>query len=222
MTYLMSVLRSIGNKLLGTGSGYFAGVSLGCIIAVLAATGSACAGSPPEKPLTNECGEVIIAAQAQRVCGTLNPESNARAGYYFAYAEGDGCAGGSQTPEEPEVDGEAITVSAELGGLSPDTTYSYCLVATNQFGEAFGDPLSFRTPAEETPPAKVPPENVDGLMPSPVLFPVPSPLGRARRHLAKRLEACRGVARKRRARCRRNARARFERERRAAQSVGVD
>ena len=43
-------------------------------------------GGGPEAPLTEACAGAIFAGG--EVCGTLNPHSNAKAGYYFAYNKG--------------------------------------------------------------------------------------------------------------------------------------
>ena len=48
------------------------------------------------------------------VCGTLNPGSNVKAGYYFAYNKGAECTGGKETPLQPEQQGEHIQVSGEI------------------------------------------------------------------------------------------------------------
>ncbi|HET8861784.1 MAG TPA: hypothetical protein VFM94_00865 [Solirubrobacterales bacterium] len=83
----------------------------------------------------------------------MNPGTPEKARYYFAYNIGTDCAGGDQTPLSPEVEGEDVAVSDRLTGLAPVTQYSYCLVATNEFGETFGQPLAFIT-------LPLPPSNV--------------------------------------------------------------
>jgi hypothetical protein len=106
----------------------------------------------PQAPLTEECAGAIFTASGT-VCGTLNPSSNANAGYYFAYNKGAACTGGKETPLQPEQQGENIHVSGELFGLEADTQYAVCLVATNSSGETTGPTLTFTTePAAPKPP----------------------------------------------------------------------
>jgi Subtilase family len=102
-------------------------------------------GGGPEEPITEPCGGPIGAGGEQRVCGTLNPHSNAKAGYYFAYNKGASCTGGKETEPMPEVEGQAIAVSGELTGLEPATQYAYCLIATDASGETSGRVLTFTT-----------------------------------------------------------------------------
>ncbi len=102
-------------------------------------------GGGPETPSTEECAGRAGAEGRLRVCGTLNPHANAKAGYYFAYNRGASCAGGKETGLMPEVQGEAIPVSGELFGLEPDTEYAYCLIATDATGETSGPTLTFTT-----------------------------------------------------------------------------
>ncbi len=99
----------------------------------------------PEVPITEDCGPIKI-TQGELLCGTLNPGSDAKTGYYFAYSTGATCTGGKRTQLEPEVEGERIRVRREPEGIELGTQYTYCLVASNQYGEAFGQPLFFTTP----------------------------------------------------------------------------
>jgi len=102
-------------------------------------------GGGPEEPVTEACGGPIGAGGEQRVCGTLNPHTDAKAGYYFAYNKGTSCTGGKETALEAEVQGQAIPVSGELRGLQPATQYAYCLIATDASGETSGRALTFTT-----------------------------------------------------------------------------
>ena len=113
-------------------------------------------GGGPQAPLTEACAGTIFTATGE-VCGTLNPSSNVKAGYYFAYNKGAECTGGKETPLKPEVQGEHIQVSGEVYGLEADTEYSYCLIATDSSGETIGQTLRFTTdPAAPKPPQTVP------------------------------------------------------------------
>jgi hypothetical protein len=105
--------------------------------------------SPPEAPITGSCPGPFVEG---RVCGTLNPNSSAKVGYYFAYNAGSDCHGGSEAPGGGEMEGEAIAVDAELSGLTPGTRYAVCLVATNGSGDTFGNAVHFATRPDESPP----------------------------------------------------------------------
>ena len=114
----------------------------------------------PEAPLTEACAGTIFTATG-KVCGILNPDSNTKAGYYFAYNKGTNCIGGKETPLEPEKAGKGISVSGELFGLEPYTQYTYCLIATDPSGETVGTPVAFTTePAAPKPPRTLAASNV--------------------------------------------------------------
>jgi hypothetical protein len=111
----------------------------------------------PEAPIVEECGGPL-SSEHTRMCGTLNPDSRAKVGYYFAYNRGAGCTGGDRTPVQPEVEGEAIAVSADVSGLVPGSEYTYCLVATSSGSEAVGRGYTLQTeaaPSHESPPGEV-------------------------------------------------------------------
>lgn len=109
------------------------------------------AGSP-EAPLTETCAGSVFASSGE-ICGTLNPHSSAKAGYYFAYDKGVLCTGGKRTPLQGETQGQALPVRAELYGLEADTQYSVCLIATDPSGESEGQAVTFTTePATPKPP----------------------------------------------------------------------
>lgn len=94
---------------------------------------------PPEKPQTSEPA-VSITATSAKLEGVLNPHSTTKVGGYFAYSN----PGGSSCMEGPTVgleefggeeEAEAIAVHATVG-LEEDRTYRFCLVASNEFGNA--------------------------------------------------------------------------------------
>jgi DNA-binding beta-propeller fold protein YncE len=66
-------------------------------------------------------------------------------GYYFAYNQGQICAGGGST--QPTAASGSVEVSTPLTGLAPATRYAVCLVATNAFGQTQGSATSFTTSA---------------------------------------------------------------------------
>jgi hypothetical protein len=102
----------------------------------------------PEAPETVSPANNITGTSAE-LTGVLNPHSTAKAGWFFAYNQGLSCSGGPTTPQEPEVEGEALPEHAEATGLEPSKEYTFCLVATNEAAESTtGLPeVSFKTAA---------------------------------------------------------------------------
>ena len=93
----------------------------------------------PEVPETTTPAKSIAATSA-KLEGILNPLSTTKVGGYFAYSGpgGSSCLEGPQAGLEEfegEKEEEAIAVHA-IVGLEPDRTYRFCLVATNEFGNA--------------------------------------------------------------------------------------
>jgi hypothetical protein len=165
---------------------------------------------PPEAPVTEPCAGPVSDLE-QKLCGRLNPESSARVGYYFALNLGTSCTGGQKVAGPTKMQGEDIEVSVTASGLMPGAQYTYCLVATNDFGETSGQPLTFvqpSLPGSDPPPPVV---IVDPLAPvvlPPQSLPVqPVPVAK----LAKALKRCQAKPRKQRSRCRKRARRRIER-----------
>ncbi|HWY19059.1 MAG TPA: NHL repeat-containing protein [Solirubrobacteraceae bacterium] len=82
----------------------------------------------------------FITAQSAVVNATVNPEHTSTR-YHFQYGACPslaGCAGVQSTPDETSAVYGAIGATAELTGLAPATTYSYRLVADNEFEEEPG------------------------------------------------------------------------------------
>ncbi len=102
-------------------------------------------GGEPEAPTVTSCPGPIIDGGGFKVCGILNPHSDAKVGYYFAYKAGASCKEGYETPLQAEAEVQDKEVSAELFGLEADTQYTLCLVATNEHGETFSPAVSFTT-----------------------------------------------------------------------------
>ena len=67
--------------------------------------------------------------------GVLNGGGGGTTGYYFQYAPGETCTGWRGDRDEPGTSG---VVHAAVSGLSPSTSYTVCLVATNEFGSSTG------------------------------------------------------------------------------------
>jgi hypothetical protein len=101
-------------------------------------------GELPEAPVTEACSGPINGSGVQ-LCGTLNPGSSAKVGYYFEVREGSSCVGGTHFGDLAEVEGQNVPVSTQVHSLAPYTEYTVCLVATNSAGETRGQGLVFMT-----------------------------------------------------------------------------
>lgn len=110
---------------------------------------------------------------AARLNGSFSP-GGFQATYFFEY--GTTTAYGSKTGPGEAGNGTGISfVSMVLGGLSPQTTYHFQLVAENPAGTAFGGDQTFttaaapplQTPPTITPPASSPPPTPAAAPPSP-------------------------------------------------------
>ena len=113
-------------------------VSSCALIGALAFTAAPALAAAPEAPVTLSPAQSVTATTAI-LEGTLNPGASAKAGWYFAYSTELMCgiaAYRSPQPEEPEVVGAALLEKAHVSELQPDKTYTFCMVATNEAGEA--------------------------------------------------------------------------------------
>jgi hypothetical protein len=102
----------------------------------------------PEVPLTLSPAQAVASSTAV-LEGTLNPGAEGKAGWHFAYSNpgGSSCTEGPTTAQQPEVEGKGLTEKEKVTGLLPNTTYRFCLVATNEVGEAVpaSNEVSFTT-----------------------------------------------------------------------------
>jgi len=129
---------------------------------------------PPETPETTEPAASITATSA-KLEGTLNPHSTMRVGGHFAYSnpEGSSCTEGPTAALEEfagETEEEAIAVHATVA-LEPNRTYRFCLIATDELGDATpGNEVIVTTLApppvilSESAPALVSPTPVTGFL----------------------------------------------------------
>ena len=109
-------------------------------LAALGGTAIAAAPGATTGPATN------VTATTATVTGTVSPNQEPTS-YYFEY--GTTTDYGSRTPTENAGGGNNDrSVSADLTGLSPSTTYHYRLVATNASNTTFGNDATFTTPAQ--------------------------------------------------------------------------
>jgi len=110
------------------------------VAAIAMSSTSVAFAAAPEAPLTEPASEVT--GTTAILNGVLNPNKKAKAGYHFAYSSGGSCEGNT-TELVAEGSVKAIKVSATITGLTPHTTYTFCLVATNATGETAGSPQTF-------------------------------------------------------------------------------
>jgi hypothetical protein len=92
-----------------------------------------------------------VSDQTATLSGTLNPKG-APTGYHFEY--GTTTAYGSTTTTTSAGSGTSeVAAVATVGGLTPETTYHYRVVASNAAGVAHGGDQTFTTgvPAQPTP-----------------------------------------------------------------------
>lgn len=105
---------------------------------------------PPETPITTEPASSITATSA-KLEGVLNPGAKGESGSYeFRYRQSaTECEGENEnaTPQEISAGNEKEKVPpVEVSGLSPNTPYTFCLLARNNAGEtALGSAVTFTT-----------------------------------------------------------------------------
>ncbi len=123
------------------------------------AAGFATPGRAPEAPITEKCSVASLSPTSYRMCGMVDPYSEALephvsaeaylfyydTEYSFLYNKGKSCEKGQIAKGEEIVPGNAAPVSAEALALAPGTQYTYCLVSSNRFGSTSGEALSFTT-----------------------------------------------------------------------------
>jgi hypothetical protein len=92
-----------------------------------------------------------VTASSAKLTGTVNP-GGAPTTYHFDYGTTDSY--GLTTKETDAGSGSAdVPASAQLSGLTADTTYHYRLVATNASGTVAGADRTLRTSANPQPPS---------------------------------------------------------------------
>ncbi len=96
-------------------------------------------GELPEIPVTESA--TAVTATTALLHGTLKPAGR-KIRYHFGYGFGASCSEGFKTAAR---EGEG-SVSEEVTGLEPDTSYKFCFVAENAYGHSAGSEESFMTP----------------------------------------------------------------------------
>ena len=100
-------------------------------------------------PAATTTAATNITATTATLNGTVSP-NNTETTYYFQY--GPTVEYGTQTPTQGPVGGNADrSVSADVTGLTPSTTYNYRVVAVNADGTVPGANMTFTTPAAGAP-----------------------------------------------------------------------
>ena len=118
------------------------------MLSVTASTALAAAPTAATTPATK------LAATSATLNGDIVPSQNDTT-FFFQY--GTTTDYGTQTPTQGPVQGnptKSKSVSADVTGLQPQTTYQYRLVATNSAGTSFGANVAFTTPAAGGAPGK--------------------------------------------------------------------
>jgi hypothetical protein len=93
-------------------------------------------------PAVTTGGAASVAQQTARLTGTVDPNADATT-YQFQY--GTTSAYGAVTPEQTVGGDGKKTVTADISGLAPATTYHYRLIARNSKGLTKGADKAFKT-----------------------------------------------------------------------------
>ncbi len=136
------------------------------LLATVAATAlfAAPAFSAAHPPTVHTNGVSKLTSSSVILYGLVNPQGEAT-NYVFQYGTSD--TYGAQTPLASAGDGATtIKVSQAVGGLQPDTTYHYRILASNATGAVLGADRTFTT-------AKVPLSLQIAGVPNPVLYSDP-------------------------------------------------
>jgi hypothetical protein len=96
-------------------------------------------------PVATTGGAANVAQQTARLTGSVDPNGAATA-VLFQY--GTTSAYGAVTPEQPFTGDGKKTVTVDITGLAPATTYHYRVIARNSRGLSRGADRSFKTKAQ--------------------------------------------------------------------------
>lgn len=133
------------------------------LLGLVGATVALAAGAPSA---STEAATNVTATTAT-LNGTVFPNQNDTT-YVFQY--GTTTSYGTATPSQGPVSGNAgKSVSADLTGLTPSTTYHFRISATNSAGTSNGNDLTFTTPASGTPPPGPNPQNTATITSAPAI-----------------------------------------------------
>jgi hypothetical protein len=114
------------------------------------ASSPAFAAGPPQTPETQPAS--VVGAHVATLNGLVNPKGEGEPGsepgtYEFLYrASATECKGGSTTPPGPIYGPYTQGANEPVSGLTPHTTYTFCLLARNEANEtSIGPPKTFTT-----------------------------------------------------------------------------
>ncbi|HME04055.1 MAG TPA: IPT/TIG domain-containing protein [Solirubrobacteraceae bacterium] len=98
-----------------------------------------------EAPIVTTYAASSVTSTSATLNATVNPEGETVTACYFEYGRTERL--GQRVPCKPFFDsGEGpVDVSAAIGGLEPDTTYHFVIVATNIDGTSHGSERTFNT-----------------------------------------------------------------------------
>ena len=102
----------------------------------------AAAAQAATAPAVTTGGAANIAQQTARLTGSVDPNADATT---FQFQYGTTSAYGAVTPEQTISGDGAKTITADISGLAPATTYHYRLIARNSKGLTKGADKSFKT-----------------------------------------------------------------------------
>lgn len=111
-------------------------------VAVAAALLLPAAAQAATAPGVTTGGAANVAQQTARLTGSVDPNGAATT---FQYQYGPTSAYGSVTPEQTISGDGKKTITADISGLAPATTYHYRLIARNSKGLAKGADRTFKT-----------------------------------------------------------------------------
>ncbi len=104
----------------------------------------------PVPPTVSTGSASSVTSSSATLNGTVNPQGQSTE-YYFEY--GTSVSYGSKTPGKSAGSGTGdVSVSAEITGLTPGTTYHFRLVAKNSVGTSYGENKNFTTEAAKEKP----------------------------------------------------------------------
>jgi hypothetical protein len=137
------------------------GLILCLVLAALAAVAAPSIAAPTGAPSATTGKATNVTPSGATVTGSVNPHGHPTS-YYFQF--GKTTSYGTRTNTGDAGAGTVSTaVSATLGGLQPNTTYHYQLVAFSPAGTTRGSDRTFKTP-------QIPTTSTINVGPNPVVF----------------------------------------------------
>ena len=97
---------------------------------------------PPTPPLITTNAATSVTSSSATLNGTVNP-NGLTTSVYFQY--GTTTSYGSTTTSQSYTGSTTQSVSANINGLSPSTTYHFLIVGTNSGGTSYGSDMTFTT-----------------------------------------------------------------------------